>query len=255
MKWSELNNIQLGKYAEYFTKMEFTKQKQFIVFTAEVDDRGIDFVIRYEDPETDEVKYLDIQVKSYREGKSNYVFIPKSKFYQINTFFVALVRFVEDQLPGLYLIPANAWLTPNELFRDRNYEKEGQTSKPEYGLNISKRNDHLLNDYQFDLMIKRISGTDDKPGSSDLSSLKKFPPPSYSRSGLKLHEAMEVILKECPNRTASFQFLSDEIWRLGLYTQKSGDKAPPGQIRLRARNYPQFEIIGRQVKLIKYRQG
>ena len=40
--WRRLNKLQLGQYAEYFVKMEFTVLV-FDVYSAEVDDRGIDF--------------------------------------------------------------------------------------------------------------------------------------------------------------------------------------------------------------------
>ncbi|CAD5248140.1 conserved hypothetical protein [Imperialibacter sp. EC-SDR9] len=50
---------------------------------------------------------------------------------------------------------------------------------------------------------------------------------------LKLHEAIAVVLLSCENRTASIQYISEEIARRGLYFQKSGGIAPPGQIRLR----------------------
>jgi len=39
--WSCLNALQLGQYAEYLVKIEFTLFG-FGVYTAEVDDRGID---------------------------------------------------------------------------------------------------------------------------------------------------------------------------------------------------------------------
>jgi hypothetical protein len=44
-EWSRLNTLQVGKYSEYFVKMEFTLYR-FDVYQAEVDDKGIDFVIR-----------------------------------------------------------------------------------------------------------------------------------------------------------------------------------------------------------------
>ena len=72
--WSKLNHLQLGKYGEYFAKMEFTKTG-FDVYTAEVDDKGIDFVVR-----KNETEYFDIQVKSVRNN--NYVFMKKEVFYQ-----------------------------------------------------------------------------------------------------------------------------------------------------------------------------
>lgn len=39
--WSKLNKQQVGAYAEYFFKMEFT-MAGFQVYSTEVDDRGID---------------------------------------------------------------------------------------------------------------------------------------------------------------------------------------------------------------------
>ncbi len=42
--WSSLNALQIGKYAEYYAKMEFTLYG-FDVFTSEVDDKGIDFFL------------------------------------------------------------------------------------------------------------------------------------------------------------------------------------------------------------------
>lgn len=38
-QWSKLNGLQVGRYAEYFVKMEFTMHG-FQVYTSEVDDRG-----------------------------------------------------------------------------------------------------------------------------------------------------------------------------------------------------------------------
>ncbi|MFT7035955.1 MAG: hypothetical protein ACJA2S_004480 [Cyclobacteriaceae bacterium] len=50
---------------------------------------------------------------------------------------------------------------------------------------------------------------------------------------LKLHEAISVVLLGKDGRTATYEELSQEIANRGLYLQKSGDIAPPGQIRLR----------------------
>src|SRR5262245_19891966 len=44
-RWSHLSDQRLGKYAEYYTKMEFTLHG-FDVYGAEVDDKSIDFLIR-----------------------------------------------------------------------------------------------------------------------------------------------------------------------------------------------------------------
>jgi hypothetical protein len=43
--WKNLNPRQIGKYAEYFVKMELAIHG-FDIYTSEVDDKGIDFVER-----------------------------------------------------------------------------------------------------------------------------------------------------------------------------------------------------------------
>ena len=44
--WSRLSKQQVGAYTEYFVKMELT-MFGFQVYSAEVDDRGIDFIARH----------------------------------------------------------------------------------------------------------------------------------------------------------------------------------------------------------------
>lgn len=51
-KWSRLNHLQLGRYAEYYAKMEFTSYG-FYVYASEVDDHGIDFIAQ--DPDLKEL--------------------------------------------------------------------------------------------------------------------------------------------------------------------------------------------------------
>lgn len=55
-----LNHLQVGRYAEYLAKMEFTLDG-FDVYTAEVDDKGIDLVVRNECR-----KFHEAQVKAVR---------------------------------------------------------------------------------------------------------------------------------------------------------------------------------------------
>lgn len=144
--WSRLNHLQLGRYAEYFVKMEFTLYG-FDVYTAEVDDRGIDFVVR-----KGTNCYYDVQVKSCRA--LNYIFFQKSKFMLRPNLLAAVVLFTDRQLPQVYLIPATAWTAPNALLVDRAYA--GKKSKPEWGLNLSKRNLPLLAPFLFDEVVQRL---------------------------------------------------------------------------------------------------
>ncbi len=144
--WTKLSHLQLGRYAEYLVKMEFTLAG-FDVYTSEIDDRGIDFVIR----KSDDV-YYDIQVKSVRG--LNYIFFPKDKFKPRKNLFVAIVLFSEGALPNIYLIPSSMWSEPNNLFVSHDYV--GKKSKPEWGLNLSKRNLPSLIPFEFDKMVGKL---------------------------------------------------------------------------------------------------
>ncbi len=145
--WDQLNSFQIGKYAEYYVKMEFTSYG-FDVYSSEVDDKGIDFIVK-----KDNGLYYEIQVKSVR--KSNYVFALKDRFHaHRDNVFMALVLFINEELPELYLIPSKEWLKPNDLLRDREYQ--GKKSSPEWGINISKKNRPLLKQYEFNRIIQQL---------------------------------------------------------------------------------------------------
>lgn len=141
--WSRLNHLQVGRFAEYFVKMEFALYG-FQVYTAEVDDRGIDFIVRHES-----AGFYEIQVKSIRG--LNYIFMQKDKFPLRPNRIAAVVVLLEDQPPDLYLIPAPAWQSPNALLVGRDYE--GKQSKPEWGLNLSTKNLPLLAAFRFDSIL------------------------------------------------------------------------------------------------------
>ncbi len=146
--WSKLNHLQVGRYSEYFVKMAFTKAG-LDVYTAEVDDKGIDFVIR-----RDAQTYFDVQVKSVRG--LNYVFFAKDKFMLAANMWAAVVVFLEGEEPRLYFIPAMAWSTPSPLLVSRDYE--GKKSKPEWGLNLSKKNLPFLEPFAFGRQVGLLVG-------------------------------------------------------------------------------------------------
>ena len=72
------------------------------------------------------------------------------------------------------------------------------------------------------------------------------------RPKVTLHEAMQRVLADEPNQTATTQRVSEEIVRRGLYRQKSGGVAHPGQIRIRALKYSKlFKVLdGTRVRLL-----
>lgn len=145
-KWSHLNKQQVGAYTEYFVKMELT-MFGFQVYSTEVDDRGVDFVAKHGDG-----PFIQVQVKSARSA--NYIFMQKSKFPLHEHNYLALGTVLEDSPPKLFLIPATVWLSPNAIFVDRVYE--GLKSKPEWGLNLSKKNLSALDPYLFETAVERL---------------------------------------------------------------------------------------------------
>ncbi|GAB4425555.1 MAG: hypothetical protein Kow0031_05140 [Anaerolineae bacterium] len=126
--------------------MEFTLYG-FDVFTAEVDDKGIDFVIR-----TEQFQYYDVQVKSSRN--LTYIFFPKDKFILRPNLLAAVALFEDNKPPDLYLIPAVVWRNPTPLFVDRDYD--GKKSKPEFGLNLSRKNLPELEQYLFEHKVNSL---------------------------------------------------------------------------------------------------
>lgn len=140
-KWTKLNHMQLGQYGEYYAKMEFTSYR-FDVYTSEVDDHGVDFVAK--DPNTG--IFYEVQVKSMCKG--SYIFISKDKIVMDEKHLVCFIHFEDGEMPEVYIIPITAWQNPNAVLVDRNYDKPGQTSKPEWGINYSKKNKHLLDPYK-----------------------------------------------------------------------------------------------------------
>jgi hypothetical protein len=143
--WSRLSPLQIGRYAEYFVKMEFTLY-DFDVYTSEVDDRGIDFVIRKGH------QYYDIQVKSVYKAK--YIFLPKHKFDLRENLLVAVVIFRNGQLPELFLIRSSVWQKVDALIVSRDYELK--KSKAEWGLNLSEKNYELLKKYSFEKVVEEL---------------------------------------------------------------------------------------------------
>ena len=132
-KWSNLNHIQLGKYSEYLVIMEFTRYG-FDVDSAEVDDKGIDFVVR-----KNESEYYDIQVKSLL--KSRYAFMPKRLFEPRRNLFLALVLYESDEAePTLLLIPSIDWKDKKYSFLVESKDFEGRKTAQEWGISITRSN-------------------------------------------------------------------------------------------------------------------
>ena len=144
--WGALNRQQVGAYAEYFVKMALTLHG-FQVYGTEVDDRGIDFVARYESG-----PFIEIQVKSLRT--KGYVFMRKDKFQPREGLYLALALLFDGLAPDIYLVPSLAWLEDESVFVSRDYE--GLKSQPEWGLSLTKKSMVALEAYRLETTVHAL---------------------------------------------------------------------------------------------------
>ena len=144
LKWSQISHLQLGKIAEYYAQAEFLSYG-FEVYDTIVDDRGIDFIARKND------EFFEIQVKAVRNY--NYTFISESKMPRLSDKrLVCYMNFIDENLPTIYIIPSCAWNFPNEILTYKAYEN--LKSKPEFGINVSKKNAYMLDAYRVENYLK-----------------------------------------------------------------------------------------------------
>ena len=146
MNWSQLTSMQLGRYAEYYAKMEFASYG-FEVYTSEVDDHGVDFVAKL--PNSN--RFLEVQVKSVRDYK--YTSIYKSKMQRLSEDrLICYLHFRDGSLPDIFVFPSSVWENPTPVFV--KYEKTEQPENTEYGINISRKHYDLLKPFVADEFFK-----------------------------------------------------------------------------------------------------
>ena len=142
--WSQLNRQQKGTYGEYIAKMEFVMYG-YLVFSAEVDDRGVDFVVR-----NDAGRHFDVQVKTVT-GR-NYTFIYESKFRE--DLWICLIVLTEGEHPALYLFSGRDWNSDTSgLLQHHHYPK---SKEAEYGIHATKTRSSAMERFAFDQSVERL---------------------------------------------------------------------------------------------------
>ena len=143
----KLTRQQLGRYAEYFVKMEMVMYG-LDVYTAEVDQLGIDFVVRAKNG-----VHYDVQVKSvYQAGQ---IYLAKQTFNPNDPKMLLVVAVFEElKPPSLYLLRASEWLNLRGCFT--SHDKE---TYQEWGLSLSNKHMPFLQDHAFDKVGPLIFGT------------------------------------------------------------------------------------------------
>ena len=139
--WSKLNHLQKGTYGEYMAKMEFSMYG-FSVFTSEVDDRGIDFVLR-----NNRGQHFDVQVKTITG--TNYTYITESKFDE--NLIICLVILTEGEQPSMYILTGSDWKNDKSgLLSQKHFPN---AKEPEYGINATKSRVEQLEKYRFENVV------------------------------------------------------------------------------------------------------
>lgn len=148
-QWSKLSTFQLGRYAEHLATLRFL-EAGLEVYSSEVDDRGIDLLVRIGPG-----RCLEVQVKSVR-NVATYTYIRKELIGATaenvaarlsSGFVVCFLVFTDGREPDFYLFPGNVWIAPSPPFVSRDYV--GLASKPEFGISVTKSTLPDLERYQF----------------------------------------------------------------------------------------------------------
>jgi hypothetical protein len=149
-----LNKHQLNDFGKYLIGMYLTASG-YQVLTKNLNERASFLLVRINKEKT-----IHVYVRTARPKKAiSYSFLLKSTWNNKldNTIYVALVS-IDKNIPSLYLIPSSAWEKPNALFVDRNYDKEGQISAPEWGISTSQKNAELMQQYEIKKQLQLLAG-------------------------------------------------------------------------------------------------
>ena len=117
----------------------------YLVFSAEIDDRGVDFVVRNEAG-----KHFDIQVKTVTDR--NFTYITESKFSE--SLWVCLVVLTEGKLQTLYLFSGRDWSSDTRgLLRRHHFPKSREA---DYGIHIAKKRMLIMEQFAFNRSVERL---------------------------------------------------------------------------------------------------
>lgn len=155
VQWSRktLTPQKLGTFCEYYAKMILASYGAS-VYTSEVDDHGIDFVL-----ETPKGRFKKIQVKSVRLETTKYVYMEARKFpIDDPDLYLFLLILKDGKHPEAYLIPAAEWKSGQG---EGMFVHHGQYKVPEYGLNLSDKHLEALQIYRVKEQIEKIFGREE----------------------------------------------------------------------------------------------
>ena len=136
----------IGRIGELYAIIEFLYHK-FEVYSPEIDNKGIDFVARRGNT------VFEVQVKSVLP--KSYTFIKKDKFVNKDTFLICYIRFIEGEVPAIYIIPA-----PNIVSEDNSglfADYTNRENNPEYGIKYNQN--EMIEKFRSDLFFEELDNS------------------------------------------------------------------------------------------------
>lgn len=144
-------NDKLKKYAEHLVKLEFMKFR-YEIFQNESGSPGIDFIIK-----TKSGNYHEIFLQPLNLDEDRSVKIPKSElgFELKDNLWIALVLFMKEMEPAVYLIPSKVFENPTEIFHN-NEQGERFRHLSNWEIKVFTKAIPELSKYAFSMMVTKL---------------------------------------------------------------------------------------------------
>ena len=145
------STTKIKKYAEYLLKIEFMKCRLDIFQNISFSE-GVDFLLK-----TKGGNYYDISLQVVNLEKERSIKIPKTEigFELRDKHFIALVLFLKEMEPTVYLIPVKIFETPNTIFIDNEQDKRFKHLS-NWEIKIYMRGIPELSKFAFNSMIEQL---------------------------------------------------------------------------------------------------
>ena len=141
----------LTKYAQHFTKLELMKAR-LEVFQNESGREGVDFIVK-----TSLGKFHELYLQTVNLEKDRSVKISKSVLGEPkDNLWIALVLFMKDMEPVLYLIPSNQLAKPDGYIFIDNDLGEQFNHLSSYEIKVFVKGMEKLSEYALDNMVSKL---------------------------------------------------------------------------------------------------
>jgi len=150
--WSRLSSSTLAQYARHWAALRFI-ECGLEVYSAGVDDRAIDCLVRYAPG-----RCLEVNVKAVRNRTRAYIekehlgSSPERVEKRLRQgYCVAFFMFEDGREPDMFLVPGYAWLEPNPCIVD-NTDSDDDVG-PRFEINPSENYQATLDKYRFERQL------------------------------------------------------------------------------------------------------